>query len=247
MDSCGNISGNDLIEEAEGDSSTEMDTTNNSTIIAPMATPSAVPSTPRVPPSTPRVPPTTPTTPTTPTQMATITAINSGTIDNTTRDDNEVGTNAIPSISIATILTCSDFKETQKIISSFYTSTRDTSRPSTKRPRSYWDDGANEKLKQLEQCCKNEHQQCTPQLLRDLLYHLGGFGPYSTRTITRHLNMILPKNNTNAYNNATVEHDTNADDNTTTNEDDTTDGTGDISGTNNVSMDVHEDLSLIHI
>ena len=64
IDSSGNISGNDLIEEAEGDSSTEMDTTNNSTIIAPMATPSAVPSTPRVPPSTPRVPPTTPTTPT---------------------------------------------------------------------------------------------------------------------------------------------------------------------------------------
>ena len=198
LDSCGNISGNDLIEEAEGDSSTEMDTTNNSTIIAPMATPSAVPSTPRVPPSTPRVPPTTPTTPTTPTQMATITAINSGTIDNTTRDDNEVGTNAIPSISIATILTCSDFKETQKIISSFYTSTRDTSSQSTKRPRSNWDDRANEKLKQLVQCCKNEHQQCSPQLLRDLLYHLGGFGPYSTRTITRHLNMILPKNNTNA-------------------------------------------------
>jgi hypothetical protein len=179
--------------------------------------------------------------------MATITAINSGTIDNTTRDDNEVGTNAIPSISIATILTCSDFKETQKIISSFYTSTRDTSRQSSKRPRSNWDDGANEKLKQLVQCCKNEHQKCTPQLLRDLLYHLGGFGPYSTRTITRHLNMILPKNNTNAYNNATVEHDTNADDNTTTNEDDTTDGTGDISGTNNVSMDVHEDTSYANL
>ena len=69
---------------------------------------------------------------------------------------------------------------------------------SSKRARSNWDDGANEKLKQMVQCCKNEHQQCSPQLLRDLLYHLGGFGPYSTRTITRHLNMILPKKNTNA-------------------------------------------------
>lgn len=79
--------------------------------------------------------------------------------------------------------------------------------------------------------------------MSELLYYLEGFGPYSAKTIKRYLNIVLPKDNTNADNNATVEDDTNADDNTTTNEDDTTDGTGDTSGTNNASMDVVEDTS----
>merc|ERR1711998_696752 len=52
---------------------------------------------------------------------------------------------------------------------------------------------------------------------------------YAVRTIQKYLNSVLPKDNTDA------------DDNTITNEEDTTNGTGDMIGTNNVSMDVVEE------